>query len=40
VLCAGIASREMRQVDRANDVSMPAVIGETHQNGTLSVSAM
>ena len=40
MLCAAIAPCEMHQIDRADDVSMPTVIEEAHQNGTLSVISM
>jgi hypothetical protein len=35
-----IAAGEMDQIDRADDVTMPTMIEESHQNGTLSVSTM
>ena len=40
VLRTVITPRKVHQVDRADNVSMPTVIEEAHQNGTLSVSTM
>ena len=40
VLCAAMEAREVNEVDGADDVSMPPMIEEAHQNGTLSVSTM
>ena len=40
MLRTAMAAREMYEVDGADDVSMPTVIEEAHQNGTLSVSTI